>query len=142
MTSVRQPPGLVPLREAVAELLDLSDERGRWLRRELAAERRGYDRGHRDGFCGGYERAAADLEASWHEFARPISRGDFGDQDVARRVRIAERGCEADARQWWAEFLRRASDRPPRQRSDPQTGAVWLAGRARHLNVVRDGGRP
>jgi hypothetical protein len=131
MTSVRQPPGLVPLREAVAELLDLSDERDRWLRRKLAAERRGYDRGHRDGFRAGCERAAADLEASWHEFARPISRGDFSDQDAARRVRIAERGCEADARQWWADFIRRAPDCPAAQRTDTQTGAFWLARRSR-----------
>jgi hypothetical protein len=57
-----------------AELLELSDERDGWLRRVLAAERDGYERGHRDGWCEGYAAAETAMAARWAAFARPAAR--------------------------------------------------------------------
>lgn len=104
----------------VADLLAVSAERDRWLARlvdaELDADRRGYERGYLDG----HARAAADLERAWQRFARPVSRGDFADQEAASRVSRAERLCESDARAWWAEFTRRALATRPGLRSEAQ----------------------
>jgi hypothetical protein len=60
--------------EAPAGILELSAERDMWLRRELAAGRRGYERGRRDGYAEGYAEAERDMERRWREFARPMAR--------------------------------------------------------------------
>jgi hypothetical protein len=63
-------------RADIAALLALSDERDTWQRRLLAAEIRGYDRGHRDGYRCGYAQAEAGMDRRWHEHADPIARSD------------------------------------------------------------------
>jgi hypothetical protein len=49
VTTVHAPADTQPDRADVAALLELSDERDRWLARLLAAERAAYDRGFNDG---------------------------------------------------------------------------------------------
>jgi len=48
-----------------ADITELSDERDRWLRRVLAAELRGYDRGRAAGYDAGYRQGAADADSHW-----------------------------------------------------------------------------
>lgn len=71
MMSIRQDREPVPLREAIAELLELSGERDRYLARILAAWREGYaagelahaddyERGIHDGIVG-YKKATRDI---------------------------------------------------------------------------------
>ena len=66
--------GAAPHPRLVAELLELSDERDRWLRRELAAERRGYLRGQAEGYEAGYRQGAADCDAHWMWCLAPARR--------------------------------------------------------------------
>jgi hypothetical protein len=59
-----------------AELLALSDERDAQLALRHADRREGYRLGDEAGYRRGYEQAAADLEAGWHEMASRVARGD------------------------------------------------------------------
>ena len=56
------------LRQAVAELLELSDERDQWERlcrsREREAYRRGYSAGRADGYSDGYSQAVTDWKVT------------------------------------------------------------------------------
>jgi hypothetical protein len=56
-------------------LLELSDERDRWLRRLLAAERAAYKRGVEAGIEIGRRLEADDLAAEWKRIAAPVARG-------------------------------------------------------------------
>jgi hypothetical protein len=95
-----------------AALLELSSERDQWLRRLLAAEREGYDRGRADGFDEGWI-AAEDYDEREHQAvaARVL---ETPEQSVARRLRAAEAGCRRDAldhwRKRWAELYRLSRD--------------------------------
>lgn len=91
MSSIGQNAGPVPLAEAVAGLISLSDERDRYLERILRAELRGYLRGRADGFDAGYEQAERDMAAAWAEFARPMARSLVRGQGLQAR-RWALRG--------------------------------------------------
>jgi hypothetical protein len=71
----------VPLRQAVAELLDRSDERDRFLDRILQAWREGYLRGHQAGYEAGYAQAVTD----WKVTAGLLSGGpSFAELDRRR----------------------------------------------------------
>jgi hypothetical protein len=58
-----------------AGLLALSDERDRWLRRLLAAERAAFHRGAEYGWRLGYEASCRDQEAAWRAVAGRVARG-------------------------------------------------------------------
>jgi len=68
------PPG-----QDVAELLDRSGERDRFLGRIIQAWRDGYRRGHAEGYQAGYRRGredqAAELDKAWNRIAQPAARG-------------------------------------------------------------------
>ena len=54
-----------------AALLELSDERDLWLRRLLAAGRAAYQRGHLDGYAGGYAAGRTDADDEWMDVLEP-----------------------------------------------------------------------
>jgi hypothetical protein len=64
----------VPLSEAIAELIALSDERDLWLRWLLNAQRQAYEAGRADGFAEGWREAEWDMALSWHAAAAPVAR--------------------------------------------------------------------
>ena len=74
--SVQRDP--VPLSEAIAELIALSDERDLWLRWLLAAQRQAYEAGTAGGFAEGWAECEWDHALSWHQLAGQVARsGDL-----------------------------------------------------------------
>jgi hypothetical protein len=70
-------------------ILSLSAERDTWLRRELAAERRGFDRGRAAGWRQGRESAHAEMAAAW----RPVA-------ERVRSLAGSPTWAELEARRW------------------------------------------
>jgi hypothetical protein len=103
--------------EHVAAVLDRSDERAAWLRRVLAAEIRGYDRGRADGYAAGRRDESAERDAAWDAIARPAARPGPS-YTVLEERRWGPGGREGFARQ-------RPGDRPVRPRPAMR---VWLGG--------------
>jgi hypothetical protein len=64
----------VPLSEAIAELLAVSDERDLWLRWLFAAQRQAYEAGKADGWREGWREAEWDMAFGWHQIAGPVAR--------------------------------------------------------------------
>jgi hypothetical protein len=85
MSSVRQAAESAPLRQAVAELVTLSDERDVWLRRVIDADASGYARGLAEGVALGRAIEAAESAAAWQRIARPIARSSGSHADLERR---------------------------------------------------------
>jgi hypothetical protein len=114
-------------------VLALSGERDLWLRRELAAERRGYARGWDDGHRAGYEQAEADREDAWCHVMRRYAPG-YERERADRALRAAEAGCRRDAAEHERTFVARAYNTPAWQRTDVQRATVQAypppAGRA------------
>jgi len=65
----------VPLADAIAELIELSDERDLWIRWLLDAQRQAYAAGHADGFTEGWQECEWDRQLAWHELASEVARG-------------------------------------------------------------------
>ena len=63
----------VPLALAVAELLELSDERDRWMDRLGDEYRLGWKLGYEAGAREGYEAGGRLLEAGWPSIVKPLS---------------------------------------------------------------------
>lgn len=103
-------------------LLELSDERDLWLRRVLAAEVRGYDRGREAGYAEGRRDEAAARDEDWAALARPVARGGLSHAELERR-RWKLRG-EERTRQSFAEV--HPDDGPARP--VPALERVWLGG--------------
>lgn len=78
----------VPLRQAIAELFERSDERDGYLKRILAAWREGYLRGHGDGYAAGRADEAAERDAAWRELAGPVAHGEPFAETERRRWRL------------------------------------------------------
>jgi hypothetical protein len=120
------------------EVLALSDERDRRLRRVLAAERAGFDRGYAAGRKAGYEQCDADREAGWQTIARPLADPDARRRETAARcLSAAEAGTRRDAADHERAFVARAYATPGRLRTDAQRGTVRLyPPPGRHLRSV------
>lgn len=68
-----------------AAVLERSAERELWLRRELAAEVRGYERGRAAGYEEGYAASEREMAQCWHEIADPIACGGPSYAELERR---------------------------------------------------------
>jgi hypothetical protein len=73
------------LRQAVGELLDISDERDVYLARLQAVWGEGWLAGHEVGDEGGYAEAQRDMARRWHEVANPAARGGPSHDELERR---------------------------------------------------------
>lgn len=125
--------------EEVAWLLEVSAERERALRRELAAWRDGFATGLEAGRQEGYERSESERESAWKRMARPFARPEVhAREQAARNVRAAEAECRRDADEQERAFTARARATPELLRTESQQGALRVfPGRARdHLRVV------
>lgn len=96
----------------VAAVLTLSDERELWLRRELAAEIRGYERGHLVGYAAGYldgrQAEAAERDTFWRSVRElTLSLADPGGpearESVNRRLMAAMSFERREAWRHWHE---------------------------------------
>jgi hypothetical protein len=138
--SIRQVTGPVPLRQAVADLLALSDERDTWLSRVAAASCDGWDACWPVAFVAGWAAAEDHAEREHQAIAARVL--ETPQQSVSRRLRAAEAGCRRDAaehwRRRWAElhrlsrdekFVREARARDPYRRSYEQTMSLLLRDR-------------
>jgi hypothetical protein len=115
----------VPLAQAVADLIERSDERQLYLDRILAAGLRGYHRGHADGYLAGYEAAEADMAAAWHDVAYPVAHPEaYRREAAARGLRAAEAGERRDAAEHERAFVARAWNTPAHLRTDVQKATV------------------
>ena len=74
---------------ALAALLELSDERDQHERRRLAAERRAYLDGYRDGADAGRRFEADEMAARWNAAAKPIACGGPTFAELQRRRGVA-----------------------------------------------------
>jgi hypothetical protein len=66
------------------DVLELSDERDRWLRRVLDAERAAYELGMAEGFRIGLERGARIAEAEWPAVIKPLFTETAAEMDLKR----------------------------------------------------------
>lgn len=84
--SVRRLTDPVPLREAVAEVLERSDEYDAWLARLERGEAASYERGRADGIIIGRRLEATERDQAWARFAGPIARGgpSFAELEIRR----------------------------------------------------------
>lgn len=71
---------------------EIGAERDAQLRLRDAAWREGYRLGREHGWKRGFEAAARDLEAAWHETARRVARGDPRPHAELERVRWTVHG--------------------------------------------------
>ncbi len=122
-------------------VMALSDERDRAAHRAWAAERRGYDRGRRDGYRQGYTDGAETADREWMEAlaparaaARQIASGPDR-VEIDRRVAaaVALGGCDAQNhwRAWWRRVRGRAAD--PAQVRAAQAIAPGRRGPEEHM---------
>ena len=98
MPTVHPPPnsGSAPLRQALAEMLGLSNERDVAERARLAAWRDGYAAGAADAWSAGYAAAVAEIKGAEHGLVSLVRRG--GETETARwRVRGEARTRETFA---------------------------------------------
>jgi hypothetical protein len=102
--------------DAKAALLELSDERDRWLRRLLDVERAAYDRGFNDGRATACVALAEmqqryDSVAWWREWAAKLARIIQNNDDPSVRMRQVMAEIHAD-QQFMREALRKRATKP------------------------------
>jgi hypothetical protein len=73
------------LAQALAGLLELSDERDQWQQRLGVEYRLGYAIGHALGVEEGRRREAAERDRAWKRIAKPIARGGTTHAELERR---------------------------------------------------------
>ena len=101
----------VPLARALAELLELSDERDQWAQRLGVEYRLGYAIGHALGIEEGRRLEAADRDAAWNRAARPVAVGGVTHDEL-------------ELRRWGPGGRLRCGDRRPEDRIPRQAGAA------------------
>jgi len=125
VTTVQEPSDAAPHPALAVALLELSTERDGWLRRVLAAEIRGYDRGvahtYPAAWADGYAAAEADMAEIWSlttTFVLSVADrpGPEARDSVDRRLRAAVYAEREAAIAHWREFFARAAATPAAKR--------------------------
>ena len=75
----------VPLSQAIAEFLELSNERDAWSARLGEEYKLGYAIGHAAGFAAGREAEARERDRAWNAAARPIAAGGVTHDELEER---------------------------------------------------------
>lgn len=75
----------VTLGQAMTELLELSDERDKWMARLGDEYRLGWKLGYEAGVAEGRRAEGAERDAAWNAIARPIARGSDTHAELEER---------------------------------------------------------